>query len=73
MNAKQLDDFRYWTKALAYWIEELEHCKEGEELTQAQRQKTQDCLIRCVDMLSLNRKRVTSAETFPSKICAMIA
>lgn len=72
MNAKQLDDFRYWTRAAAYWIEEVEHCN-SEEMTHAQRQKAEECLIRAIDMLTLNRKRVTTTETFPSKLVSMIA
>ncbi len=72
MNEKQLDDFRYWAKALTYWLEEVENCK-SEDITQRQRQKTEECLIRCVDMLTLNRKRVTNMETFPSKLVSLIA
>jgi hypothetical protein len=72
MNAKQLDDFRYWTKAAMFWIEMIENA-EGEAITQAQRQKSEECLIRAIDMLTLNRKRVSCGETFASKLVSMIA
>ncbi len=73
MKVEQLDDVRFWAEALMHWIEEYSEAYVQAGMPVKQVMDLENCLLRAIDMLSLNRQKISLKETFASKLTTMIA